>query len=142
MGGGEILLIFLAILVLFGADKMPGMARSIGRGMREFQKAADEIKSELVNSTSDIRSEMNNIRSGIQDNISETKQAITETKDDFNSTVNDNIVDMSVRKPDENYSFYEEVHNSTISEPAEPQANTKTDNKGTDKKFLDIGANI
>ena len=47
MGGGEILLIFLAILVLFGADKMPGMARSIGRGMREFQKAADEIKSEI-----------------------------------------------------------------------------------------------
>jgi len=142
MGGGEILLIFLAILVLFGADKMPGMARSIGKGMREFQKAADEIKSELVNSTSDIRSEMNNIRSDIRENVSETKQALTETKNDFNSSITDNSVDFSVKRPEESYRVYEEAQNLNIHKPEEPHVNDKTDKKDEDMKFLDIGANI
>ena len=44
LSGGEIIIIFLVILVLFGADKIPDLARSFGRGMNEFKKATDEIK--------------------------------------------------------------------------------------------------
>jgi sec-independent protein translocase protein TatA len=47
LGGPEILLIFLAILLLFGAKKIPELARGLGRGIREFKDATKEIKDEL-----------------------------------------------------------------------------------------------
>ena len=143
MSGGEILLILMAVLVLFGADKMPGMARNIGRGMREFQKAADEIKSELANSTSDIRSEMNNIRSDIQDNISKTGNPITDIKNDLNSTISDNsVAQTKAGKADDSYSIYEEAEKANVSQAANDEAKIENDPKDTDRKFLDLGANI
>jgi sec-independent protein translocase protein TatA len=62
MGGSEILLILLAVLVLFGADKLPEFARGIGKGLREVKKATDEIKEELSKETSKIKDEINNTR--------------------------------------------------------------------------------
>ena len=118
---------------------MPGMARTIGKGMREFQKAADEIKSEFANSTADIKSEMNNIRSDIQDNVSQAQQTITATRNDFNSTMNDHSADMSVNKPDESYRIYQEAKSGDVAKSEETQAKVETDSK---KKFPDIGANI
>lgn len=42
-GMGELIIIFLAILVLFGASQIPKVARNLGQGMREFKKAAREL---------------------------------------------------------------------------------------------------
>ncbi|WP_266203112.1 Sec-independent protein translocase subunit TatA/TatB [Pontibacter kalidii] len=53
LGGGEMMVIMTAILLLFGADKLPSIARSFGRGMREFKDAADEIKHDLEQSIKD-----------------------------------------------------------------------------------------
>lgn len=53
LGGGEMMVIITAILLLFGADKLPNIARSLGRGMREFKDATDEIKNELEQSIKD-----------------------------------------------------------------------------------------
>ena len=46
LGMGELLIIFVAILVLFGANQIPKVARNLGQGMREFKKAARELTSE------------------------------------------------------------------------------------------------
>jgi len=43
LGMGELLIIFVAILVLFGANQIPKVARNLGQGMREFKKAAREL---------------------------------------------------------------------------------------------------
>jgi len=43
---GELLIIFVAILVLFGANQIPKVARNLGQGMREFKKAARELTAE------------------------------------------------------------------------------------------------
>ncbi|WP_276498845.1 Sec-independent protein translocase subunit TatA/TatB [Pontibacter litorisediminis] len=53
LGGGEMMVILAAILLLFGADKLPNLARSLGRGIREFKDATDEIKHELEQSIKD-----------------------------------------------------------------------------------------
>jgi sec-independent protein translocase protein TatA len=42
-GMGELIIIFLAILVLFGANQIPKVARNLGQGMREFKKAARDL---------------------------------------------------------------------------------------------------
>lgn len=43
----ELLVIFLIIILLFGAKKIPELARGLGRGIREFKDASKEIKSEI-----------------------------------------------------------------------------------------------
>ncbi|GAB3198572.1 twin-arginine translocase TatA/TatE family subunit [Pontibacter aydingkolensis] len=53
LGGGEMLVVMTAILLLFGADRIPGIARSFGRGMREFKDATNGIKHELERSIDD-----------------------------------------------------------------------------------------
>jgi sec-independent protein translocase protein TatA len=47
MGGGSIILIVLVILLLFGAKRIPELARGLGRGIREFKDATKEIQDDL-----------------------------------------------------------------------------------------------
>lgn len=46
-GPTEIILIFLVVLLLFGAKRIPEIARGLGKGIREFKDATNEIKQEL-----------------------------------------------------------------------------------------------
>ncbi|MSU21081.1 MAG: twin-arginine translocase TatA/TatE family subunit [Pedosphaera sp.] len=47
LNGWEILLILAAILILFGAKKLPELARGLGQGIREFKKSTREVQEEL-----------------------------------------------------------------------------------------------
>ena len=47
IGGPEIILILFVILLLFGAKKIPELARGMGKGIREFKDATKEIKDEI-----------------------------------------------------------------------------------------------
>lgn len=47
LGGQELILILLIILLLFGAKKLPELARGLGKGMKEFKKAQTEIEEEF-----------------------------------------------------------------------------------------------
>jgi sec-independent protein translocase protein TatA len=46
--GPDTLIIFLIILVFFGAKKLPELARSLGQAMREFSKAKDDFEREIT----------------------------------------------------------------------------------------------
>jgi sec-independent protein translocase protein TatA len=53
LGPFEIILIFLVVLLIFGAKRIPEIARGLGKGIREFKDATNEIQRELnVNDTS------------------------------------------------------------------------------------------
>jgi len=47
LGPAEILVILVVALLVFGPDKMPDIARQVGRGMREFRKVQQHLRSEL-----------------------------------------------------------------------------------------------
>ena len=47
MGGMELVLIFAVILLLFGAKKLPELARGLGKGINEFKKASNEVTEEF-----------------------------------------------------------------------------------------------
>ncbi|QEQ56582.1 Sec-independent protein translocase subunit TatA/TatB [Chlorobium phaeovibrioides] len=53
LGGQELILILLIILLLFGAKKLPELAKGLGRGMKEFKKAQTEIEEEFNNAIDD-----------------------------------------------------------------------------------------
>ncbi len=46
-GGLEWIVIGLAVLLLFGAKRIPELARGLGQGIKEFRKASDDIKKEI-----------------------------------------------------------------------------------------------
>src|SRR4029077_1109681 len=50
LGGGEIILILALILILFGAKKLPELAKGLGQGIKEFKKATREVTEEVSNS--------------------------------------------------------------------------------------------
>ena len=47
IGGGSFILIILVILLLFGAKRIPELARGLGRGIREFKDATKDIQNDL-----------------------------------------------------------------------------------------------
>jgi sec-independent protein translocase protein TatA len=49
LGATEIILIVLVILLLFGAKKIPELARGIGKGMSEFKKGLKDVEDEIKN---------------------------------------------------------------------------------------------
>lgn len=53
LGGTEVVLILFVILLLFGAKRIPELAKGLGRGIREFKDATKEIKSDIENSVKD-----------------------------------------------------------------------------------------
>ena len=53
LGGGEIFFILLITVMLFGAKKIPEIARGLGKGIREVRNATNEIKREINDSNPD-----------------------------------------------------------------------------------------
>jgi sec-independent protein translocase protein TatA len=67
MGGSEILLIMLVALLLFGSDKIPEVARMLGKGLREFHKVTDDIKREINDGTKDIHDGYKDVKKDLND---------------------------------------------------------------------------
>lgn len=58
VGGGELLLILIAVFLLFGPKKIPEIARGLGKGLYELNKATNGIKEEFENNKESIESEI------------------------------------------------------------------------------------
>ncbi|WP_417431717.1 Sec-independent protein translocase subunit TatA/TatB [Halpernia sp.] len=68
---GEMLMIVLAIVVLFGPDKIPEIARGLGQGVRKMRGAMEDIKTDIMKETdnpvSEIKKEIDKIRDAAKD---------------------------------------------------------------------------
>ena len=77
IGAPEILVVLLLVVMLFGADKIPEIARGLGKGMRQMKNATNSIKREIQDSadkhdldldvTKDIQKEIENVKENIHD---------------------------------------------------------------------------
>ena len=97
ISGGEIFIILLVILIFFGADKIPEFARMMGKGVREFKKATDDIKREFNENTSGVMDDIRSIQSDMtdtftkeiaepmQETASETTKTFEEYQDQYNT---------------------------------------------------------
>jgi sec-independent protein translocase protein TatA len=65
LGTSEIMLILFVVLLLFGANKIPELARGLGKGMREFKDATNGIQREIQESARKIEQEGNQITKDI-----------------------------------------------------------------------------
>ena len=89
VGFGEIVFILLVVLMLFGSDKVPEIARTLGKIMANLKSATNEIKSEIQksvdniaddNTIADISSELTKAKEGF---IGQSTSTINQVKEDL-----------------------------------------------------------
>ena len=68
---GEMLLIAVAIVVLFGPDKLPQIARDLGQGVRKMRGAMEDVKTEILKETdnpvAEIKREIDKVKQAAKD---------------------------------------------------------------------------
>lgn len=75
ISGGEIFVVLIIVLMFFGADKIPEMARGLGKGMRQLKDATNDIKKEIQETAekqgidTDLAKDLKDSVKGIQKNI-------------------------------------------------------------------------
>ena len=65
LGFSEMLLIFIVALLVFGPKKLPELGKSLGKGIREFKKATEELKSSWEDQVKDISTPLNEVKNDI-----------------------------------------------------------------------------
>ena len=76
ISGQEIFIIMAVALVLFGANKIPDIARGLGKGMREFRKATDDIKKEFNESTREVQEDIKDISDTVGKDIKDVSDTM------------------------------------------------------------------
>ncbi len=82
ISGAEIAFILFIVVMVFGADKIPEIARGLGKGMRILKDATNDIKSEITKSA-----EKNGIDSGLTKEINEEIKRVKDNIDDITGSV-------------------------------------------------------
>ena len=77
IGSTEIMFILFIVIMVFGADKIPEIAKGLGKGMRMLKDASNDIKTEITKSaekngidtsiTKDVQDELNKVKDDLED---------------------------------------------------------------------------
>lgn len=90
LGIGEFLVIAIIIVVLFGPDKLPSIARDLGQGVRKMKAAMEDIKSEVMkeadNPISEIKKEIEKVKESVEkvNPMADVQKQIDEMKNSIN----------------------------------------------------------
>ncbi len=93
IGGSELIFIILIAVMLFGADKIPEIARTLGKGMAQLKNATEDIKSEINKSAEANGIDIKSLSSGFTSEIDEVKHGFDKMIDNGveNITQNSNL---------------------------------------------------
>lgn len=82
ISGAEIAFILFIAIIVFGADKLPEIARGLGKGMRVLKDATNDIKQEITKSA-----EKNGIDTSIVSDVQKELDSVKDNIDDFTGSV-------------------------------------------------------
>ena len=82
ISGAEIFFIMFIVVMVFGADKIPGIAKGLGKGMRQLKDATDDIKREIHKSA-----EKQGIDTSITDELQKDFEDVKKKLDDVGGTI-------------------------------------------------------
>ncbi|MCT4562209.1 MAG: twin-arginine translocase TatA/TatE family subunit [Crocinitomicaceae bacterium] len=129
VAGSEILLILAFVLMFFGSKSIPGIARTMGRTMRQIKDATQEVQNEIKKSGADIRKDLN-VRSMVNDTVNDIRQPLDQYADDINEALRPDAkpyVRPSPIEPQEN----------KVAPPSEKEPNTIPDPESTNSESKD-----
>ena len=121
VSGSEILVILIIILMFFGSKSIPGIAKTLGRGLYQIRNASSEIQNEIKKSGVDIGKDMN-----LKNILIEKQEELIGPMDQIYSEIENTIhYDNSTnKKPVENSATFENtttVENTTLIENTTPE---------------------
>lgn len=80
ISGTEIIFILFIVIMVFGADKLPEIARGLGKGMRQLRDATDDIKHEIQKSAEEHIGVEKDITRQINEDVSTITKEVEEIK--------------------------------------------------------------
>ena len=86
ISGTEITFILFIVILVFGADKIPSIAKGLGKGMRTLKDATNDIKGEIQKSA-----DKNGIDTSISKNVNEELSKVKDELKDFTGSVRRNL---------------------------------------------------
>jgi len=115
-GAGEIMFIMLVALLLFGGDKLPELARGLGKGIRDFKDASEGVKREITNQIDNFEAK-------------KTEQAAAKTTDETPVAANESLIanEKPVLGPPDNAVPVAEISATEEVEPVKNEADTKAE---------------
>ncbi len=84
IGGGEIVFILLVVVMFFGADKIPEIARGLGKGIRDVKNAANDVKREITSSV-DVDDDLKKFKEKVEKEKKEIEDLTGSVKRNLNS---------------------------------------------------------
>lgn len=92
-GIGELLLILIVVLMLFGSKEIPDIARFLGKTMAQLKNATNEIKNEIQKGAQDNGMDIDSITGGISEEINKAKSGISQITNPIEN------IDLGLQKP-------------------------------------------
>jgi len=77
LGFPELILIFVIALLVFGPKKLPELGKSLGKGLREFKKATEDIKSNWDEHIKDVEKSVDDVKSTVSDATKDIDRDLT-----------------------------------------------------------------
>ncbi len=97
ISGGEIFFIMFIVVMVFGADKIPGIAKGLGKGMRQLKDATEDIKQEIQKSAdkqgidtsfvTDIQKDINEVKGNLTSGLSKEIKEVTDGVEKFSGSI-------------------------------------------------------
>ena len=82
ISGAEIIFVFFIVLLVFGADKIPSIARTLAKGMTQVRQATNDIKSEIQKTVDrDVENPTNSIAQDLKKEADKVKKDFTDLED-------------------------------------------------------------
>jgi sec-independent protein translocase protein TatA len=86
VAGSEILLILVFVLIFFGSKSIPGLAKTMGRTIRQIKDASNDIQNEIKKSGAEMKKDLN-LEGLIKDTTEEIRRPLDQMADDIDSTI-------------------------------------------------------
>ncbi len=97
ISGVEIFFIMFIVVMVFGADKIPGIAKGLGKGMRQLKDATEDIKQEIQKSAdkqgidtsfvSDIKKDIDEVKENMTSDLTKEIGGVKDTVDDIKGVI-------------------------------------------------------
>lgn len=84
IGGSELFLIIVIAVMLFGADKIPEVARGLGKGIQQLKNATDDIKGEIHKTVADNGFDANSLTGGLSEEVTKVKENFAKIMENSN----------------------------------------------------------
>ncbi len=89
IGGSEMFFIIVLAVMIFGADKIPDIARGLAKGIRQLKDATNEVKREITASAKDNGLDTDFVRE-LKDGVDSFKKEVTDNLDDLKGPIKRN----------------------------------------------------